>query len=171
MFYIYFTKFYEPKPAVDNNYKLTDDFEQREQEQDEDIVITPPPEEEPIEEEVEELPPEPLIEYVVTDGSTYIYNASQIDRLKVELKMVGDRCWVLVKQGNSGGDTLLETTLLKDHIETIEVDHSLYLRLGNPSTVEVTINDVLIDREKLLESNPWNLQINFFEENEQGHDE
>lgn len=163
--YIYFTQFHEPKPSADNDYKLTEDYEPVEQPEevipdDEDIVDDEPL---PIE---EEPPLEPEVEYVVTDGAMYIYNVSNAEKLKLELSMTGDRCWVLVKRDNKGGETLLETTLLKDEVEVWEVEHSMHIRMGNPSTVEVRINDVLIDREMLQFSNPWEVQVNFVTDTE-----
>lgn len=159
--YIYLTQFHDPKPPADNDYKLTDDFEWQDPEpeddvrDDEHIVDAAPP---PIE---EDIPLEPDVEYVVTDGAMYIYNVSNAANLKLELNMIGDRCWVLVKKDNKAGETLLETTLHKDEVEVWEVEHSMHIRMGNPSTVEVRINDVLIDREMLQFTNPWELQINY----------
>jgi cytoskeletal protein RodZ len=163
--YIYFTNYYEGKPPIQEEQTgITDELEPPEEEQaPEQEFILPDPIVEP-EEEVE-APPEPQISYVNTDASTYIYNASNVEILKVELKVIGTNCWVWVKENNNEGPVIVEKTYTKDHIETWEADHSLWVRMGNPGNVEIRINDVLIDREKLLESNPWNLQINLVNDN------
>lgn len=161
--YVYFTQYYEGKPEIEEQPGITDELEEIEKEP-EVIIVTPVPE--PEEEEVVEAPPEPLISFVNTDASTYIYNASNVESLKVELKVIGTNCWVLVKENNNEGPVLVEATYTKDHIENWDVDHSLWIRMGNPGNVEIRINDVLIDKEKLLESNPWNLQINLVNDSE-----
>lgn len=162
--YVYYTQYYEGKPVIpDEQTGITDELEGNNNSSEIDIVPPVPvnePEEEK-EEEVIEAPPEPQISFVNTDGTTYIYNAANVETLKVEIKVTGKNCWVWVKENNSEGPVFVEATIFtKDHIETLDVDHSLWIRMGNPGNVEIRINDVLIDKEKLLESNPWNLQIN-----------
>jgi cytoskeleton protein RodZ len=160
--YFYFTNYYEPKPANPDNQKLTEQLEEEKIPAVEDNPPAPVDVPDELPEEIPEVEPEPEPEvtYVSTDGTTYIYNVANTEQIKVEIKIKEGSCWTWVKRDNNNGKVIVEKTYTKDQTQTWEVDHSIWLRFGYPGNVEIMVNGQLIDREKLKENNPWNLQLN-----------
>lgn len=157
--YIFFDKYYEGKPTAPDEPNITEEQEEILQEP---IVVVPtlPVPVEPVEEVEEWEDPDPIVTYINSDASTHIYNVSNTDQLNVELIVTGSSCWVWVKRDNAQGAVINETTFTRNQTEIWEVDHSLWIRLGLPSNVEVYVNGILIDHANMKGSNPLNLQIN-----------
>lgn len=161
LIYVFYDKIYEGKPKpVENETKITEQLEPIDPPEKE--IITPPePAKEPIDEKiVEEPPPEPEVEFVVGDAETYIYNVSNTDKIIFEINLIGGDCWFSIKEGNNTGKKIIEKSYRKGDSDIIELDQSLYVRMGNPGNVEIKVNGVILDLDKLKESNPWNLQLN-----------
>lgn len=158
-FYIFYKNYYE-RPEPVEPPPITSQLHEPDETNDDPNDIEEPSsvDEEP--DFTEEPPAEPEVSFVVTESSTYIYNVSNAEQLKVEIIANGS-CWIRVRQDNSTGLNIAEKTFAANDSEIWEVDHSLYVRLGNPSNVEVWVNDVLIDQDNMQDVNPWNLQLNF----------
>lgn len=163
--YIYVQYIYEPKDTdLANQPPVTDGLENNEPASPDDDINIPEPIQPPIVEEPELEPIEPKVEFIIEDSGTYVFNISQADQLELELTVSGERCWISLNENQEHGTVLFMDTIYQDDVKKWEVDHSLWLRLGNPGNVEVRVNDVLIDMEELHKSNPWNLQLNFIED-------
>ncbi|CAM3360609.1 helix-turn-helix domain-containing protein [Marinicrinis lubricantis] len=113
-------------------------------------------EQEPEQEPVQEVE----VSYVGTDSSTYIYTINNTKELSVEFIAANGECWAQVKSGNSNGEVLVEKKYNKGEQETFTAQNSLWIRMGNPSAVQIKVNGKLIEEEKLKESSPWNIQLN-----------
>lgn len=109
-------------------------------------------------EKVEPEQPEPSVNFVNTDRETYIYNVTNTDALEVEMVVTGDRCWVQVKKDNNQGEDIEGKMYYKDEVQVWEADHSLWIRLGAPRTVAITVNGH--ELEEFESSSPVNLQLN-----------
>jgi cytoskeletal protein RodZ len=149
----------EVKPRIQEGPPITDRMEQG-TEQPGDLAAPSPETNMPPEEEHEAEPPQPDVIFVSTDGTTYIYNAVNSDKVKIEMKVTGDRCWVLLREGNQAGKEIHEQLFSQDEEASWELDKSLWLRLGRPDAVELKVNGIVLDDEKLKGSSPWNVQIN-----------
>lgn len=162
--YIYLQHIYEPRTNdLANEPPVTSEFEPIDPEP-EDVDNTPEPNDIPeviVPDEPEPLEPE--VEFLMEDSGTYIFNISQAEQLELELTMTGDKCWISLNENQEHGPLIYMDTIYQGDVVKWEVDHSLWIRLGNPGNVEIRVNDMLIDMEELQKSSPWNLQLNYVE--------
>ena len=149
----------EVKPRIQEEPPITDRMEQKPEET-ENLALPTPETNTPPEEENEAEPPQPDLVFVSEDDTTYIYNAVNSDKVKIEMKVTGDRCWVLLREENQSGAEIHQQEFSQDQEASWESDKSLWLRLGKPGAVELKVNGIVLDDEKLKGSSPWNVQIN-----------
>lgn len=145
------------KSVVDDS-RLTDQI-QTENQDDSDLS----PDDESEQDSTEPEPPsapEPELTFVTKDGSTYIYNVSHADQIKLELDVVGARCWVQVKKGSSGGEEIRQTEYKQGDTDVWELDDSIYIRLGFPPAAKLKVNGLEVDADHLNIENPTNFQFN-----------
>lgn len=108
----------------------------------------------------EQAPPDPDLQYVTTDGTTHIYNVTNASSILLELSMTESDCWVWVKKGGSDGEELAQKTYRKGETVSWEVEDSAYIRLGFPRGVSLKVNGIDVEKERLNTENPINLQFN-----------
>lgn len=143
------------------NPPITDEVAPNEGESDGTESVTDPlPDPEP----EFEPEPEPEVAFVNQDGSNYIYSVSNVDQLEIELAFPNGDCYVVAREGDSNG-TPIETQATNNMYQQADTDRivsdgSVWIRFGKPSSAEIRVNGVLLEEEKLKESNPWNVQIN-----------
>lgn len=101
--------------------------------------------------------PKPVVSFIEVKNSTYQYKVSNTDSLQVDLKIIGDRCWLQVKQGSSNGQLLESKEYKNGETPSWKVNDALYIRLGKPLAVEVKINGEPVTIPETV--NPINLQI------------
>lgn len=111
-----------------------------------------------IPEEESELELEPEVRFVNTDQVNYIYNITNTETLKVEMKLIGAECWVEVKKDNKDGEKIESKMFYQDDEHVWETDHSLWLRLGAPNAVTIHVNGHPI--ENIESTSPVNVQLN-----------
>lgn len=118
---------------------------------------------EPVAPPAEETPPEPELVYVTTDGTTHIYNLTNASSVVLELTVTEAECWVWVKKGGNDGEEIAQKTYKQGETLTWEIDDSAYIRLGYPFGVELKVNGIAIEKDKLSTKNPVNLQFNLLQ--------
>ncbi|WP_274361395.1 helix-turn-helix domain-containing protein [Paenibacillus thermotolerans] len=146
----------EPKNNVLENPPLTD---QKESEQNNGASgdgtapeTVEPPAQEPTN-PVEETPPPEETASNVVFVETFRAGREQADRyevkgngkIKVEMKVIGNECWVGIRNGNYKGDYLYQKGLRKDDTYSAEFDHNVFVNIGRANELELKINGVLID--------------------------
>ncbi len=110
----------------------------------------------------EDTPDEPVVTFVNTDKSTDVYSASRASKLLVELKVTGKSgCWIEVKKGTHTGKQLAYRTYKQGETATWDIDDSVWIRMGNPSAVELKINGQTIDTSQATK--PKNIQVDLVE--------
>jgi hypothetical protein len=67
------------------------------------------------------------------------------------------RCWVEIRQSSPDGQVLYQGILLAG--ETRTLDGSVWVRLGNPTAVSLTVNGKAIAPPSLVPGEPYNLQF------------
>jgi len=102
-------------------------------------------------------PPEPVITFVSSSNSTHLYRVSNVDSLDVELKIVGDQCWVWAKEKDADGKEIEQKTYRNGEMPVFKTSEGLWLRFGKPLAVEVKVNGETISIPETV--NPINLQI------------
>jgi hypothetical protein len=65
-------------------------------------------------------------------------------------------CWTEVA-ATSGGTILSEQTLTQGQVKTIPANSSLWVRLGDPSNVKVTMNGMVVQLPPSVDGSPYNL--------------
>jgi transcriptional regulator with XRE-family HTH domain len=101
--------------------------------------------------------PKPVISFVNTQASTHYYTVAQAESIQVELKIVGDRCWVQVKDKDSNGSDLAGKEFKNGETETWTSKDGIWVRLGKPLAVELKINGNVISIPETV--NPINVQV------------
>ncbi|NBI27430.1 helix-turn-helix domain-containing protein [Chengkuizengella marina] len=108
---------------------------------------------------VPELPPDPEVTLVTSEGSTNTYVVSNVDKLQVEVEIL-NRVWMQIKKNNNEGEEihqqLFETNKIGE-IYSLEHEGSLYIRLGNANNAAITVNGEVVEQDI---ANVWNFQIN-----------
>ena len=94
--------------------------------------------------------PQAAITFESQQGSIYNYSVQGGDKVTVHLKVKSDRSWYGVSEGK-GKKYVAEGELKTGATEekTIELGKTAYVRLGNPTVLEMTVNGVAIDMTKL----------------------
>jgi cytoskeletal protein RodZ len=101
--------------------------------------------------------PKPVVTFVNTQASTHYYTVANAESIQVELKIVGDRCWVQVKEKDSNGSDLAGKEFKNGDTETWTSKDGIWVRLGKPLAAELKINGHVISIPETV--NPMNVQI------------
>lgn len=107
--------------------------------------------------------PDPELAFVAKDGTTYIYTLSHSDHMKLELDMANGPCWVQIRKSGSNGEIIKEVSFKKGDKEELDIEDSLYIRLGYPLGVELSINGNPVNAEHLNSDSPVNFQFNLIQ--------
>jgi cytoskeletal protein RodZ len=75
-----------------------------------------------------------------TERGIDYYSVSGTDKLKIEVKVTGDQCWMKVDALSSPRKSLHEGLLTNGESKSWELTDSVALRFGKASAVEITIN-------------------------------
>lgn len=102
--------------------------------------------------------PNPVVSFISTKDSTYLYSVSNSNMVHVDLKIIGDRCWLQARKSDSEGELLGAKEFQNGETHTWKDKDSIWIRLGKPFAVEVKVNGTLISIPET--ANPINLQIN-----------
>jgi hypothetical protein len=108
----------------------------------------------------EESDPLPEVKFITRDGSTVIYSVSNVPSIQLTLEVIGQDCWVQVKQGGSNGTELKQGMYHQGDTESWELAESVYIRLGYPAAARLTVNGIKVEEEHFSGSNPVNFQFN-----------
>ena len=89
--------------------------------------------------EPETKPQEPQINIVSDTDHEMIYQLVYSPQL--ELYVTGDRCWLAIRTDDYAE---VSETLMSGSRRVIKADNTIWLRAGNPSVLELTINDTYV---------------------------
>lgn len=96
--------------------------------------------------------PEPIVSLVKVEGDTTFYTGSG-KPLTLRLTTLDGRCWVRVKLDD---DRVEEFTMNANEQRIFTADKAVWVRLGNPLAVKMTINEVPVETK---EKDPHNYEI------------
>ncbi|NDI33322.1 helix-turn-helix domain-containing protein [Chengkuizengella sediminis] len=115
--------------------------------------------EEPESAPIPELPSEPEVTLVTSEGGTNTYVVSNVDKLQVEVEIL-NRVWLQIKEDNIEGKViyqkLFETNQIGE-VYSLEHEGSLWIRLGNANSAAITVNGEVVEQDI---GNVWDFQIN-----------
>ncbi len=87
-----------------------------------------------------------LVTLVTSAPKLDTYSISGSNRLVIQVKLNGERCWFQIIKDNSKGESIEMGELNKENtIKNWDLDHSAYLNVGRGDAVEITVNGVVID--------------------------
>jgi len=89
--------------------------------------------------EPETKPQEPQINIVSDTDHEIIYQL--VSSPQLELYVTGDRCWLAIRTDDYAE---VSETLMSGSRRVIKADNTIWLRAGNPSVLELTINDTYV---------------------------
>lgn len=94
--------------------------------------------------------PQATITFESQQGSMYTYSLQGGEKISVQLKVKEDRSWFGISEGK-GKKYVAEGELKKGAVEekTVELGKSAYVRLGKPTSLEMTVNGVTVDTSKM----------------------
>ncbi|MFS1513132.1 helix-turn-helix domain-containing protein [Chengkuizengella sp. SCS-71B] len=127
--------------------------------EEEDDSTTEVEEVEPEPAPIPELPPEPEVTLVTSEGGTNTYVVSNVDNLQVEVEIL-NRVWLQIKEDNIEGKVIYQKLFETNQIgETYSLDYegSLWIRLGNANSAAITVNGEIVEQDI---GNVWDFQIN-----------
>lgn len=86
--------------------------------------------------------PEPKneVKLVKSERGTDFYAVSGTDKLKIEVKVVGDECWMKIDELGTSRQQLHEGILKNGEVKSWELANPAYLRFGKASAMEIVIN-------------------------------
>ncbi|MET3288578.1 helix-turn-helix domain-containing protein [Brevibacillus fluminis] len=90
----------------------------------------------------------PVLSFVSQQGSQYVFSVEKADKLSIKLVGTDKSCWTQVRE-KRGGKKLDETTIKKGDEKVIAAGSTAYIVLGNPTAVQLSINDNPVDMSKL----------------------
>lgn len=90
----------------------------------------------------------PVLAFVSQQGSQYVFSVEKAEKLSIKVVGTDKTCWMQVRE-KRGGKKLDETTIKKGDEKVIEAGSTAYIVLGNPSAVQLSINDNPVDMSKL----------------------
>lgn len=156
--YYYTVSNAEPRNNVLENSPLTD---QKESEQNNaadgngEETVEPTPEPSPVQE-----PPVPVEQPTPAEEPANVvfvetfragreqadrYQVKGTDKIKVEMKVIGNECWVGIHKGTNKGEYVYQKGLGKDDTYSAEFDHNVFINIGRANEMELKINGVPID--------------------------
>lgn len=77
------------------------------------------------------------IKLIEKDEYNTEYHVLNSENIQFKLQVIKDRCWVSVKVD---GENFFEGTLTKDQIKTINARNKVWVRIGNPKVVSLSVN-------------------------------
>lgn len=113
------------------------------------------PQQQPAQEPPE--PPKPVVTFVSTKDSTMLYSVTNVDSLSVELKIVGDQCWLHAKDSDANGTDFEQKTYRNGDTPVYKSDTGVWIRLGKPLAVEIKINGTAVSIPETV--NPLNVHF------------
>lgn len=112
------------------------------------------------EQETEEnVEPAVTVEKTSEEGENIYYTVNGTDELTMDVK-TSDRVWVEVREGDSKGEVLTSEVLTEGDSQQFTSKNGLYIRVGNPPGLELSVNDTDIatdfkePRNFIFELNP-----------------
>jgi cytoskeletal protein RodZ len=106
-------------------------------------------------------PPKAIVTFVKTQATTHYYTVTSAESVQVELRIIGDRCWVEARNKDSNGSGLDAKEYKNGDSATWSSEEGLWVRLGKPLAVELKINDTVISIPETV--NPMNVQIDWIQ--------
>lgn len=67
------------------------------------------------------------------------------DKIKVEMKVTGNECWVGIHKDSHKGDYVFQKGLQKDDTYSAEFNHNVFVNIGRANELELKVNGVLIE--------------------------
>ncbi|MCS7461825.1 helix-turn-helix domain-containing protein [Paenibacillus doosanensis] len=91
-------------------------------------------------------PPAPQVDVklVKSQNGTDFYSVSNTDKLKIEMKVTGDACWVQIDSLGETRKTLEQGTYTSGEAPNWELDNSAFMIFGRSNAVELTVNGTSI---------------------------
>lgn len=121
-----------------------------------------PPLEDPLAtvEEEDEIENIPVVRLAKSEGGIDYYELENVEKIKLELKVVGDECWIQVNELYDGNQSkTVEVTTIKSGEERLyEVESGLHLRTGKANALEIKINGEIVPNGEM--PNPKRFQFN-----------
>lgn len=87
-----------------------------------------------------ETAPKNEVKLVKSERGTDYYAVSGTDKLKIEVKVVGDECWMKIDELGASRQQLHEGILKNGEVKSWELANPAYLRFGKASAMEIVIN-------------------------------
>ncbi|MEK3722234.1 helix-turn-helix domain-containing protein [Paenibacillus sp. FSL H8-0034] len=89
-------------------------------------------------------PPVPVVKtevkLVKSQGGTDYYLVSNADKLTIQMKIVGDACWMQIDSLGEPRDTLEQGTFTKGKEQSWELTNSAFMIFGRSNAVELNVN-------------------------------
>lgn len=123
-------------------------------------AVAAPPENKPVTPPVQEPPkPKPDVRLLKSEGGVDFYEVLNADKVTLEMKVTGDRCWVQVDElPDNGKKTTKEAkNLVTGDTRLWETEHSFYVTVGKANAIEVKVNGIDIPTGEL--PNPKRFQF------------
>lgn len=159
--YYYFYSNYEGKDNTPDQPPITSHMNDSETGSDNDADNQEPVvEQEPEVKEPE--PPAPIVAFISTEGDTDLYTAHNVDKSLVEMKVIGDACWVELRIGDGNGKALTSKVYKKGETAVWELDGGMWIRMGAPPALELKVNGVVLNTSGF--TNPHNVQVNLLKD-------
>lgn len=89
-----------------------------------------------------------VLTFVSQQGSLYTFSMEKAEKLSIKVVGTDKTCWMQVRE-KKGGKKIGEETIKKGDEKVFEAGSTAYIVLGNPSAVQVSINDNPVDMSKL----------------------
>jgi cytoskeletal protein RodZ len=93
--------------------------------------------------------PQPEVKLIRSENGTDYYQIAKSDQLKVELSIIGDKCWIQIDKivGNADNrkrEMIEQGTLTNGNAKSWDVSGPVYLTLGAANAVELKVNGTII---------------------------
>ncbi|WP_159884273.1 helix-turn-helix domain-containing protein [Paenibacillus puerhi] len=85
-------------------------------------------------------PPQNEVKLAKSERGIDYYEVSGVDKLKIEVTVTGDQCWMKIDALSASREQLFEGLLKNGETKSWELADSAALRFGKASAVEITIN-------------------------------
>ena len=121
-------------------------------------VLEPLPEKEQDDVIEGEKPIDLTIELVEQQQNTDIYQISNASEYILRMESSKGTCWYEVRAINGQGNIISTSTLRNGDVQEISINDNIWVRLGNPDSVDLFINNQLVDKA-VTSSNPRNYQF------------
>jgi transcriptional regulator with XRE-family HTH domain len=152
----YYANLNEKENQVDDPLALTDQVSATD-ETNTDQLNTSPPVQEP-EPELEPPAPEPELSLVKSSGGVDYYLLSNSALLEVEVEVIGDKCWLAIRNDNATGEFVNQNlTLNAGDKQLWSFEGGAFFHFGRSNAVKVKVNGLEINMGDL--SNPRKVQI------------